>query len=107
MRKSQTNEELGDEGQPATDVSKEYADESCPESVPSRSSATPGESKPRKHAKGNEPFEKWERNEMENLLGELNGHLGETLYLISRFRLLRCFNSSLSKPFSRGGGQCK
>jgi len=91
MRNSQTNEELGDEGQPATDASdvgKEHADESPPESVPNRSSATTGESKPRRHAKGTEPFEKWERNEMENLLGELNGHLGETLYLLSRFRLL-------------------
>ena len=31
----------------------------------------------RKPAKGNEPFERWEREEMEKLLGELNGHLGE------------------------------
>ena len=29
-----------------------------------------------------EPFEAWEREEMEKLLGELRGHLGETL----RFR---------------------
>lgn len=29
----------------------------------------------RKPAKGSEPFEKWERDEMENLLNELNGHL--------------------------------
>lgn len=30
----------------------------------------------RKPARGPEPFEKWEREEMENLLGELCGHLG-------------------------------
>lgn len=30
----------------------------------------------RKAARGNEPFEKWEREEMEKLLGELRGHLG-------------------------------
>jgi phospholipase D1/2 len=96
MKNSQTNEELGDEGQPATDafsdVSKEHADESPPESMPNRSSAATGESKPRRHAKGTEPFEKWERNEMETLLGELNGHLGETLYLfLSRFWALMIF----------------
>jgi phospholipase D1/2 len=27
--------------------------------------------------KAEEPFEKWERDEMEKLLGELRGHLGE------------------------------
>ncbi|EIN12579.1 phospholipase D [Punctularia strigosozonata HHB-11173 SS5] len=37
----------------------------------------PGETKEkaRRHAKGDEPFEKWEREEMENLLHELNGQL--------------------------------
>ncbi|KAJ8519021.1 hypothetical protein ONZ45_g3982 [Pleurotus djamor] len=33
------------------------------------------EPKPRKPARGPEPFEQWERDEMEKLLGELNGHL--------------------------------
>ncbi|KAF5382453.1 hypothetical protein D9615_003003 [Tricholomella constricta] len=33
------------------------------------------EPKPRKYAKGTEPFEKWERDEMEKLLGQINGHL--------------------------------
>jgi phospholipase D1/2 len=33
----------------------------------------PGERKP---ARGLEPFESWEREEMEQLLGELRGHLG-------------------------------
>ena len=32
--------------------------------------------KPRRPAKGSEPFEKWERDEMEKLLGQLNGQLG-------------------------------
>lgn len=33
--------------------------------------------KTRKPARGIEGFEKWERDEMEALLGELNGHLGK------------------------------
>ncbi|KAF8158304.1 hypothetical protein B0H34DRAFT_769482 [Crassisporium funariophilum] len=32
-------------------------------------------SKPRRAARGSEPFEKWERDEMEKLLLQLNGHL--------------------------------
>jgi len=31
----------------------------------------------RKPTKGSEPLEKWERDEMEQLLMQLNGHLGE------------------------------
>ncbi|KAL1715411.1 hypothetical protein EV715DRAFT_256257 [Schizophyllum commune] len=31
--------------------------------------------RPRRPTRGAEPFEKWERDEMERLLGELNGHL--------------------------------
>ncbi|KAG5646538.1 hypothetical protein DXG03_003305 [Asterophora parasitica] len=38
--------------------------------------STEKEPKARKHAKGTEPFEKWERDEMEKLLGQVNGHLG-------------------------------
>lgn len=34
------------------------------------------QSKPRRPARGSEPFEKWERDQMEELLGKLNGHLG-------------------------------
>ena len=34
--------------------------------------------RPRRPTRGVEPFEKWERDEMERLLGELNGHLGES-----------------------------
>jgi hypothetical protein len=30
----------------------------------------------RKPARGTEPFEKWEREQMEQLLGQLRGHLG-------------------------------
>lgn len=36
----------------------------------------PQQAKARRSAKGAEPFEKWEKDEMEKLLGELNGHLG-------------------------------
>ncbi|KAF8630837.1 hypothetical protein AX17_005196 [Amanita inopinata Kibby_2008] len=38
-------------------------------------SGTDTNQKTRKATKGPEPFEKWERDEMEKLLGELNGHL--------------------------------
>lgn len=42
----------------------------------------------RKPAKRSEPFEKWERDEMEKLLKELNGHLGNTGIVISHLDLL-------------------
>jgi phospholipase D1/2 len=45
------------------------------------------EDRARKPARGSEPFEKWEREEMENLLGELRGHLG-LFYLRDTVRLL-------------------
>lgn len=32
--------------------------------------------RPRRPTRGSEPFEKWEREEMEKLLGQTNGHLG-------------------------------
>lgn len=38
--------------------------------------STPKDAGDRKPARGQEPFEKWEREEMEHLLGELRGHLG-------------------------------
>ncbi|KAJ3513571.1 hypothetical protein NLJ89_g2876 [Agrocybe chaxingu] len=38
--------------------------------------------KPRRPTRGSEPFEKWERDEMERLLGELNGQLGMSLQLL-------------------------
>jgi phospholipase D1/2 len=42
-------------------------------------SASEKDPKTRKAAKGAESFEKWERDEMEKLLGDLNGHLGMLL----------------------------
>ena len=50
--------------------------------TPSYGGATPSTSneeppKQRRPAKGSEPFEKWEREEMEKLLGQLNGQLGK------------------------------
>ena len=35
--------------------------------------------KPKRSSKGVEPFEKWERDAMEKLLGQLCGHLGLSL----------------------------
>jgi len=37
---------------------------------------TQSQGQARKPARGSEPFEKWERDEMEKLLTHLNGHLG-------------------------------
>lgn len=40
-----------------------------------------------------EPFEAWEREEMEKLLGELRGHLGERFFSISRVHDVRYLTS--------------
>jgi phospholipase D1/2 len=65
-------------------VASEAANEKCQDVAhvgDSLSTATPNAAEPdaqrRKAARGNEPFEKWEREEMEKLLGELQGHLGK------------------------------
>ena len=42
----------------------------------------------RRPAKGSEPYEKWERDEMEKLLTQLNGHLGTPFRLVT----LECAN---------------
>ncbi|TFK27984.1 phospholipase D [Coprinopsis marcescibilis] len=60
-----------------SETSKEGHDESPPEmarDIPS-SAATAESFKSRNRAKGSEPFEKWEREQMERLLNQLNGHL--------------------------------
>jgi phospholipase D1/2 len=44
--------------------------------VPSGSSEKEPTVKPKRSSKGMEPFEKWERDAMEKLLGQLCGHLG-------------------------------
>ncbi|TFK40629.1 hypothetical protein BDQ12DRAFT_679780 [Crucibulum laeve] len=81
--------ETGDEGAPGQETAsaignldnmsegeKEGVDESQETAANASSASSPGaEPKPRKSTKGTEPFEKWERDEMEKLLGELNGHL--------------------------------
>lgn len=45
-------------------------------------SASEKDPKTRKPARGIEGFEKWERDEMEALLGELNGHLGTEIWAL-------------------------
>jgi phospholipase D1/2 len=45
-------------------------------STPAGSSEKEPTLKPKRSTKGVEPFEKWERDEMEKLLGQLCGHLG-------------------------------
>jgi phospholipase D1/2 len=48
------------------------------ENVNNKSSAiNPAVDRLKKGSIADEPFEKWERDEMERLLGELRGHLGE------------------------------
>jgi phospholipase D1/2 len=46
------------------------------ESQPDTSLPTASEKRKTARNTGPEPFEKWERDEMEKLLGQLNGHLG-------------------------------
>lgn len=62
----------------ASQASKEEQEE-IPPPTPSYTTTTLNEEtpKPRRPARGSEPFEKWERDEMEKLLGEVNGQLGE------------------------------
>ncbi|KAF8073861.1 phospholipase D [Lyophyllum atratum] len=55
--------------------SKEPADDAAASTPNVSSGQSEKEPKAKKYAKGAEPFEKWERDEMEKLLGELNGHL--------------------------------
>ena len=43
-----------------------------------------------------EPFEAWEREEMEKLLGELRGHLGERVFV----SILPLYDSLADAPFS-------
>ncbi|TFK52257.1 phospholipase D [Heliocybe sulcata] len=78
----------GDQGGPPTETANNVAGDGTSEGSATRvgdgsenqaSATTPTKDAPqqqsRKPAKGDEPFEKWEREEMEKLLGELNGHL--------------------------------
>lgn len=82
----------GDQGGPPTETTNDPADNVSEGSATrvgdgsenQASATTPTKDLPhqtdkdtrsRKPARGDEPFEKWEREEMEKLLGELNGHL--------------------------------
>ncbi|KAF8908954.1 hypothetical protein CPB84DRAFT_1813208 [Gymnopilus junonius] len=62
----------------ASQTTKEETDDAP--TTPSYGGVTPsssneGSSKQRRHARGSDPFEKWERDEMEKLLEQLNGQL--------------------------------
>ncbi|KDQ62566.1 hypothetical protein JAAARDRAFT_171033 [Jaapia argillacea MUCL 33604] len=60
----------------STQGSENQATSTSPPNANANGSGQPDQdAKNRKPAKGDEPFEKWEREEMEKLLGELNGHL--------------------------------
>lgn len=82
---AQISSEIADEGSPAVAVSQDINDGATETSREnnSKQQCTPHPHLPssdgercRKATKGSEPFEKWERDEMEDLLYELNGHLG-------------------------------
>jgi phospholipase D1/2 len=45
-------------------------------------STSDGDAAKRRPAQGNEPFEKWEREEMGKLLEQVRGHLGKTLFAV-------------------------
>lgn len=69
---------LGHESQEGT--SEDFKDEPSVDA----NHAPASEFKPtRKPTKGTEPFERWEREEMELLLNDLNGHLGANVPFLS------------------------
>lgn len=57
--------------------SRQSKEDREPEEMNLGASSSEKDPKTRKPARGIEGFEKWERDEMEALLGELNGHLGK------------------------------
>jgi hypothetical protein len=61
----------------------------------------------RKPAGPNEPFEQWERDEMEALLNEVQGHLGESLLGILNNGFLTATTSYFSDTFLGGRGYCR
>jgi hypothetical protein len=64
--------------------------------------ATDPEASKRRPARGDEPFEKWERDAMEKLLGEVRGHLGTDLSLAWSVRDLKlCLQWSFLLVFLR------
>ncbi|RDB18070.1 Phospholipase D1 [Hypsizygus marmoreus] len=78
--------EAGDEGAPQEENTEVGSDDDTrttkagPEATTASSTNIPPggpekEPRPKRPAKGTEPFEKWERDEMEKLLGQTNGHL--------------------------------
>jgi len=82
---AQIPSEVADEGSPTMAISQDIDDGATETSRENNSKqwSTPhphlpssDEERCRKPTKGSEPFEKWERDEMENLLHKLNGHLG-------------------------------
>lgn len=77
--------EVADEGSPTMVISQDIDDGATETSRENNSKQrcsphphlpSSDEERYRKPTKGSEPFEKWERDEMENLLHKLNGHLG-------------------------------
>jgi hypothetical protein len=61
----------------------------------------------RKPAGPNEPFEQWERDEMEALLKEVQGHLGESLLGIPNNGFLTMTASCLFDTILGGRGYCR
>ncbi|KNZ80910.1 hypothetical protein J132_03610 [Termitomyces sp. J132] len=69
--------ETGDENALTETGSDEHRSREGPENPLSNSVTGHSEKdlRPRRFTRGSEPFEKWERDEMEKLLGQTNGHL--------------------------------
>ncbi|KAG6918332.1 hypothetical protein DXG01_015191 [Tephrocybe rancida] len=74
--KEDNAEAISDEG---TRPSREGADDPSLSTFNGSATHSEKEAKSRRPARGSEPFEKWERDEMEKLLGQINGHLGNAL----------------------------
>ena len=100
-----------------TGVSQRSAAALLPMAMAMTSIATPGDKdkdkekekdKEKRQAKGPKPFDQSEREEMENLLHELRGHLGTfELPRLLEFPILSSYISTLSYSFLRGRGRRK
>lgn len=59
-----------------TTTEEKDAGESSPDAGANPTASEKRKDKDKRGTSGAEPFERWERDEMEKLLGQLNGHLG-------------------------------
>lgn len=84
----------------ATTKSKDYVEELASSSTTNIQQPAGGQDgRPRRPTRGQEPFSQAERDEMEKLLEELRGHLGEPDHQLSTDFVLTLVYSTLPYPF--------